>query len=80
MGLALGATGCITTAFQGDLVSARAKFDLECPRVAVVHLGNDTFGARGCGKRATYVVQCDGGAGRTDLCNARPDPVQVASE
>lgn len=75
--LSVMSTGCITTSFQMGLVESRAKFDLDCKDVAVSELGNDTFGARGCGQRATYVVVCTGGSARTDLCNAVSDTAPV---
>lgn len=73
----LGSVGCITTSFKMGLVKSRAQFELECDPVQVSQLANDTFGARGCGKRATYVIVCSGGAARTDLCNAISDTARV---
>lgn len=83
MTLGLGAfiaAGCITTSFQKGLVESRAKFDLDCEQIDVAELGNDTFGARGCGRRSTYIVICTGGSARTDLCNAVADTPQARQE
>jgi hypothetical protein len=44
------------------------------------HLGNDTFGARGCGQWSTYIVICTGSSARTDLCNAVADTPQARQE
>jgi hypothetical protein len=43
----------------------RAAFDLDCPEASLSQaaLGQDTFGVSGCGKRATYVSQCNGQPG-----------------
>ncbi len=67
---------CTTTGsrtFQSNLVKKRATFDLDCQDVSLTNLGNATYGANGCGKRKTYIVICDGGIARTDLCNAVDD-------
>lgn len=68
--LGLVLSGCITASFKRDLVESRARFDLACQGVSVAPLGSDTFGASGCGQKSTYIVVCDGGAARRDLCNA----------
>jgi hypothetical protein len=41
-------------------VRKRAAFDLNCDeKITVLDLGNgNAFGAKGCGKRASYVVHC----------------------
>lgn len=45
-----------------DLVRQRASFDLRCSEtVEVVSLGGSAYGARACGKQATYVVPCKDG-------------------
>ena len=43
-------------------VRTRAAFDLKCPeeQVAVSGLGGNSFAARGCGKRAAYVIRTEG--------------------
>ena len=60
--LALAGLGC---AREGT-VRTRAAFDLNCPedKLEVVTLSSfdATFGARGCGKRATYLWRSNGGA------------------
>jgi hypothetical protein len=45
---------------QKNPVVARAAFDLACAPQAVVwyQLGNNTWGARGCGRQATYLYRC----------------------
>ncbi len=44
----------------GDVVSQRASFDLSCPRdkIAVEEIGGDSFGATGCGQKASYTCIC----------------------
>lgn len=46
------------TSNRRDAVMSRAPFDLDCPAssIQVVDLGDKTFGAKGCGKKATYTV------------------------
>jgi hypothetical protein len=53
-------SACATTNGQAELVVQRAPFDLQCSedRIQVYDLGNNAFGAKGCGRRATYVVNC----------------------
>jgi hypothetical protein len=51
--------GCATVGENGrDAVMSRASFDLGCPPqgIQVQELGDRMFGARGCGRRATYVT------------------------
>lgn len=45
-----------------ELVQRQAEFDLSCPSssVAVQRMNTDTFGAKGCDRRVSYVVVCDG--------------------
>jgi hypothetical protein len=47
--------GCATTA-----VTRQAAFDLNCPasQVQVTHLNYATYGATGCGARASYLTRC----------------------
>ncbi len=56
---ALFALGCGATEEQ---LRARAAFDFECSEgsVRIVEIDSRTRGASGCGKRATYVQECDG--------------------
>ncbi|NVB84865.1 MAG: hypothetical protein HOV81_41225 [Kofleriaceae bacterium] len=51
--------GCTHT--QVGTVRKRAAFDLACPyqQVVVQEIGRETYGARGCGKRATYLTRGD---------------------
>jgi hypothetical protein len=52
-------SSCATVAFKRNLVIKRAGFDLNCKDVIdVIDLGGRAFGATGCGRRASYVVQC----------------------
>ena len=53
-------TGCITPQYKKDVVQQQAAFDLGCPqsRVQIVALGNDQYGALGCGERLTYAIDC----------------------
>jgi hypothetical protein len=46
-----------------DLLQRQAAFDLKCERagIAVDRLNSDTFGARGCGRQASYVLLCGTG-------------------
>jgi hypothetical protein len=50
---------CATAGENGrDAVMSRAASDLGCPAqgIQVLQLGDRMFGARGCGKKATYVT------------------------
>ncbi|HVY31637.1 MAG TPA: hypothetical protein VHB79_34115 [Polyangiaceae bacterium] len=53
----LSACGSATTNGR-DAVLSRAPFDLDCPKdqINVQELGERMFGARGCGRKATYVT------------------------
>lgn len=60
----LSACVAATGAAKRDLVIERAAFDLQCDRARLqaVELGNaNVYGVTGCGKRATYVVDCSDG-------------------
>ncbi len=55
--------GCASPAQNQVLVRQRAAFDLQCPedKVAVQTISEDwnrgyTYGAKGCGRQATYLV------------------------
>lgn len=39
-------------------VTRRASFDLSCDSVAAQNIGGDSYGATGCGKRASYTCAC----------------------
>jgi hypothetical protein len=43
-----------------EAVTARAPFDLSCPReeIKVVKLGDSSFGATGCGRQSSYSCIC----------------------
>lgn len=50
---------CATTEQKHNLVSQRAAFDLNCSEpLQISELGNRVYGASGCGRRATYILQC----------------------
>ena len=58
--------GCVTSSGMKDEVLKRAMFDLDCPadKVSIIEIESPTnlatgkqgtWGARGCGRQATYV-------------------------
>ena len=51
-----------------DELPRRAAFDLDCPQSALqtTQLGGETYGVKGCGRRATYVSMCNGQPGHYD--------------
>ena len=61
-------TACASTRaqFEADVVTAlkqQASFDLSCPAddIDVQQLGGaGSWGAQGCGEKASYLVSCDG--------------------
>ena len=55
--LSLFVVGC---ASGGGTVKDRAAFDLDCPKdkIEVTNIGGTSYGASGCGKKATYT--CNG--------------------
>ncbi len=69
---------CATTQGQSNTVLNRAEFDLNCPKnkIQIVKLGaaygssQATFGASGCEKRATYIVNGDPINGYTAILNS----------
>ncbi len=66
----LAITGCSTTQSTWaarSAVDALARYELVCPQVQLVELGESAelfgvydhvLGARGCGRRAVYLVSC----------------------
>jgi hypothetical protein len=52
-------SGCVGAVVSQ--VAKRASFDMSCPaeQIELVQLSGSAFGARGCGKQATYVSSCD---------------------
>lgn len=44
----------------GELVAQRASFDMSCSRdqITVQQIGGDSFGATGCGQKASYNCIC----------------------
>lgn len=70
--------GCCTALYNTagaspEQLVARASFDLDCPRdqLVVVDLDARTRGVNGCGRRATYVEQCQryGDLGHKEGCS-----------
>jgi hypothetical protein len=59
--IGLVASGCLASA-SGDQLTRRASFDLGCSanNLRYHRIDEQTQGVSGCGKRATYVVSCDG--------------------
>jgi hypothetical protein len=60
----LGALALLSNGCLGAVVSQavkRASYDLDCSaeQIELVTLPGPTYGARGCGKQATYVQTCD---------------------
>lgn len=55
-----GLAGCTVTDAQivSEVVATQAAFDLQCTKseIAIAVLGRDTFGARGCGRQASYLL------------------------
>lgn len=53
----LAALGCGASNQQ---LQARAAFDLQCPpeQIGLVEIDSRTKGAQGCGRKATYVEDC----------------------
>ena len=58
-------------------VEKRAPFDLSCPpeQVDIVNLGNRTYGATGCGHKATYIVSCSEENGCIAILNSLDESV-----
>jgi hypothetical protein len=53
-------TGCASfTSNMKASVMERASFDLDCPKhsISIVDIGTRTFGAKGCNKKASYVLR-----------------------
>ncbi len=50
--------GCASKSSKIELVKTRAVFDLNCPSIEIVELGNNVFGVTGCGKRTSYIIYC----------------------
>jgi len=57
---------CASEGRQRDIVSARAAFDLDCPkpRLQLTQVTGITYGVRGCGKRATYLLTSECAPGK----------------
>jgi len=69
MGIGVSAiTGC--SSIMERTVIRRATFDLDCEqeKIQLLELGSRTYGVRGCGKKATYLV--DGVCIPLDRCQA----------
>lgn len=55
------ASGCVTVPTDARAVPAvhkQAAFDFDCPQdqLQIMELGHHKYGAKGCGKKATYTV------------------------
>jgi hypothetical protein len=52
-------TACISQDDMARHVRTHAAFDFQCPKdqIEVSHLGGSSYGARGCGQQAGYVVK-----------------------
>ncbi len=64
LAITLSSSGCFLGATDGKkAVMDRATFDMGCGTggLEVQELVNDTYGVTGCGKRATYVLDCTDG-------------------
>ena len=85
LGLSFCACGP-TVSGQREAVLKRAKFDLECERVDVSELGDRTFGATGCGRRATYITEgscgnpMQGGGQCTAIMNSDSENVKSSDD
>jgi hypothetical protein len=56
-------SGCVPYAYAtGEALTRRASFDLNCDASGLYYrrIDDRTQGVRGCGKRATYVAECNG--------------------
>lgn len=53
--------GCATTK-EAHPLTRRASFDFQCPReqLRYTELDERAWGVSGCGKRATYIMACQG--------------------
>jgi hypothetical protein len=51
------ACGGSSDAFRST-VQQRATFDMGCQQVTVQNIGGDSYGALGCGKKASYTCVC----------------------
>ena len=59
---AVAAVACAPSP-QAEELRVRAAYDMKCSNrddIRVTDLGNDTYDAAGCGKRATYAWVCRG--------------------
>lgn len=69
------ASGCATSGGTKDALLKRAPFDLDCPaeKLQITELGklqsSITYGVKGCGSRATYIVQGDWANGYQVILN-----------
>jgi len=55
----LSLLGCAST--MKAVTLKRATFDLDCPedQLQIQELTTDTWGVKGCGRRATYIIEGD---------------------
>ncbi len=69
--LAVLLAGCSAT-LMVPTVQTRAAFDLSCSKdnLNIIKLGGGSYGVRGCGKQATYVVDGPCGLENDQRCTA----------
>lgn len=59
-------------------VSDRAKFDLSCPTVSVVKISETSYGATGCDKKMSYVLDRCETAAVAKECTIVADAAQAS--
>jgi hypothetical protein len=63
-GISVGGCGGRRNSGSIDAVRDRAGFDLQCDQqISVQEIGRGAYGARGCGRQASYVTMCNGYGG-----------------
>lgn len=63
--LLLAFVSCASSTQKKELIIKRASFDFECKKEEIVltELGNESYGAMGCGKKGVYLVVCQTSSG-----------------
>jgi hypothetical protein len=58
--------GCVSESKQREIVTGRATFDMACSRekLELTQITGTSYGVRGCGKQATYVLTGECGSGQ----------------
>jgi hypothetical protein len=92
IGLALALAACVTSQGMQDRVRKRASFDLDCPdeQIKITELepvnnmgppsASGSWGASGCGKRATYVQVGNTGTVLMNSAGNQPAPADAAKK